>query len=81
MGKNQPLIMRVGLPYNLPYEKVLQFSKKEAYQVLADYVMAKVAAVLSEDYHGFYCEYDRFTQLLDLPLVSNDEKYSRQNSD
>jgi len=55
--------MRVGLPY----EKVMQLLKKEAYQAFADYVMAKVAAVLPEEYRVFYFEHEKFTGKLDQP--------------
>jgi len=65
-GERPIIKMRVGLPYNLPYEKVTQLPKKEAYQALADYVMAKVAAVLPEEYRGYYFEYDKFIEKLDL---------------
>ena len=63
-GEKPMIKMEIGLPYHLPYERVAHLPKKQAYQALSDYVLAKVAAMLPEEYRGYYCEYECFIKKL-----------------
>ena len=64
-GEKPTIKMKIGLPYNLPFDNVSHLPKKQAYQALSDYVMAKVTALLPEEYHGFYFEHERFIKKLE----------------
>ena len=73
-GEKPMISMTIGLPFHLPFDRVTHLPRKQAYQALADYVMAKVAAVLPADYRGFYSDYEKFIKKLDLLNMESDNE-------
>ena len=77
-GEKPKIKMKIGPPYHLPYDRVAHLPKKQAYQALSDYVLAKVAAMLPEEYRGYYYEYECFIKKLDeTDMEISNEKDAR----
>ncbi len=55
-GERPDLGMRVGKPFFLPETSLSGQSPKEVRQAKADYIMAKLAELLPEEYHGVYAK-------------------------
>ena len=55
--------MTVGKPFTLPYTQVEHLPRKEAYQKLADYILAHIAPLLPAEYRGYYTDYESYLNL------------------
>ncbi len=57
--KKPKVEMHIGAPFELPPIGDLPLARKDAYQQNADYVLARVAALLPVEYRGYYLDYER----------------------
>jgi len=53
-GRRPRLTMRIGKPFSLPPVEGKGAARREARQRNADLVMKRIAALLPEEYRGFY---------------------------